>query len=70
MRKSEKGITLLSLVVTIVVMSILAGVLVGISYKANPIVNSVKNENKTFIQEKTNTEKHINEMTRGWEDII
>ena len=32
--------------------------------------DSVKNENKTFIQEKINTEKHINEMTRGWEDII
>lgn len=70
MKKSEKGITLVSLVVTIVVLLILASVLVRVSVSNNPVVEEVYNIENEYYEQKRDTEEKVNNMVNGWEDII
>lgn len=70
MNKSEKGITLVSLVVTIVVLLILASVLVRVSVSNNPVVEEVYNIENEYYEQKRDTEEKVNNMVNGWEDII
>ena len=70
MRKEEKGITLVSLVVTIVVLLILASVLLRVSVGNNPVVEEVYNIENQYYEEKRDTEEKVNNMVNGWEDII
>lgn len=68
--KNEQGITLLSLVVTVIILSILASVLVSASIKDNPAMDSSNTLKEFYYNEQTKTEERINSMTNGWEDII
>ena len=70
MKKGESGITLISLVITIVVLSILAAVLVDASLQVAPSTEALNNLRNDFQNEQTETEEKINEMTNGWEDVI
>ena len=70
MKKSEKGITLISLVVTIVVLSILTSVLVRASVEGNPVLEEVKGIENDYYKEKENTEEKVNSMVTGWENVI
>lgn len=70
MKKGESGITLISLVITIVVLSILAAVLVDASLQVAPSTEALNNLRNDFQNEQIETEEKINEMTNGWEDII
>ena len=70
MKYSEKGITLISLVVTIVVLSILTSVLVRASVEGNPVLEEVKGIENDYYKEKENTEEKVNSMVTGWENVI
>ena len=70
MKKGESGITLISLVITIVVLFILAAVLVHASLQVAPSTEALNNLRNDFQNEQTETEEKINEMTNGWEDVI
>lgn len=70
MRKSENGITLVSLVVTIVVLSVLIGLLMKVSIGESPVIEEVKNIQNTYYIEKQETEQTVQELTSDWEDII
>ena len=58
MFKKEKGITLVALVVTIVVLLILAGVSISLVLSNNGIINKAK-ESKTQYQNAANYEQNI-----------
>lgn len=70
MKKTEKGVTLLSLVITIIVMIILAGVVVNVSLTDSPTVESIKKMENSYYNQQTDTEEEVNDMVNGWEDII
>ena len=70
MKKNEKGITLLSLVITVIVLLILASVLVSTSILGNPLLEEVKGGRNDYYDKKEQTETKVNSMTNGWEDII
>lgn len=70
MKANENGITLLSLVITVVVLGILASVLVDLSLKDNDTINVVKDGEKVYYEQKEQTENRILDMTNGWEDIL
>lgn len=58
MFKKEKGITLVALVVTIVVLLILAGVSISLVLSNNGVINKAK-ESKTQYQNAANYEQNI-----------
>lgn len=70
MKKNESGITLLSLVVTVVVMALLAAVLVDASINSSPALETINNIANEYYDEQTKTEDRIDDMTNGWENII
>lgn len=70
MKANENGITLLSLVITVVVLGILASLLVDLSLKDNDTVNVVKDGEKEYYEQKEQTENRILDMTNGWEEIL
>ena len=70
MRTNENGITLLSLVITIIVLAILASLMVELSLKDNDAVNVVKKGEEKYYEQKEQTENRILDMTNGWEEIL
>lgn len=70
MRTNENGITLLSLVITVVVLGILASVLVDLSLRDNDAINVVKKGEEKYYEQKEQTENRILDMTNGWEEIL
>ena len=65
--KQEKGITLIALVVTIVVLLILAGVSVNALFGNSGIIEKAKEAQNAMNKAKENDEKGINELT-NWLD--
>lgn len=70
MRTNENGITLLSLVITVVVLGILASVLVDLSLRDNDAINVVKKGEEKYYEQKEQTENRILDMTNGWKEIL
>lgn len=70
MKKSEKGITLISLVITIVVLSLLASALVSASIDNSPVIEALNQMQDSYYEKQTQTEDKVNKMVNGWEDII
>lgn len=70
MKKNEKGITLLSLVITIIVLSVLASILVSISITENPLIDEIQASRNYYNEQKEQTETKVNSMVQGWEDVI
>ena len=70
MKKTEKGVTLLSLVITIIVLIILAGVVVNVSLTDSPTIKSIKDMENSYYNHQIDTEEKVNDMVNGWEDII
>lgn len=70
MKTNENGITLLSLVITVVVLAILASLLVEISLKDNEAVNVVKDGQTVYYEQKEQTQNRILDMTNGWENVL
>ena len=55
--KQEKGITLIALVVTIVVLLILAGVSISLVLNNNGVISRAKEAKNQYAEEQTNVEK-------------
>lgn len=60
--KQEKGITLIALVVTIVVLLILAGVSINLVLNNNGIISKAKDAKNQYAEAQTNDEKQLNEV--------
>ena len=60
--KHEKGITLIALVVTIVVLLILAGVSISLVLNNNGIISKAKEAKNRYAEAQTNEEKQLNEL--------
>ena len=60
--KQEKGITLIALVVTIVVLLILAGVSISLVLNNNGIISKAKEAKNRYAEAQTNEEKQLNEL--------
>ena len=67
--KKEKGITLIALVVTIIVLIILAGVSINLVLGENGIVEKAKFAKEQTEQAKTNEETGVNEAVKYIEDM-
>ena len=65
--KQEKGITLIALVVTIVVLLILAGVSISLVLNNNGVISKAKDSKNQYAEAQTNEEKHFNEVS-DWID--
>ena len=65
--KQEKGITLIALVVTIVVLLILAGVSISLVLNNNGVISKAKDAKNQYAEAQTNDEKQLNEVT-DWID--
>ena len=65
--KQEKGITLIALVVTIVVLLILAGVSISLVLNNNGVISKAKDAKNQYAEAQTNEEKQLNEVT-DWID--
>ena len=61
--KQEKGITLIALVVTIVVLLILAGVSLSLVLNNNGIISRAKEAKNRYAEAQTNEEKQLNEVS-------
>lgn len=68
--KNENGITLLSLVITVIVLSILASLLVSASIKNNPAMETVNSMKDFYANEQSKTKKEVDRVTNGWENVI
>ena len=65
--KQEKGITLIALVVTIVVLLILAGVSISLVLNNNGVISKSKDAKNQYAEAQTNDEKQLNEVS-DWID--
>ena len=65
--KQEKGITLIALVVTIVVLLILAGVSISLVLNNNGVISKAKEAKNQYAEAQTNDEKQLNEVS-DWID--
>ena len=65
--KQERGITLIALVVTIVVLLILAGVSISLVLNNNGVISKAKDAKNQYAEAQTNEEKHFNEVS-DWID--
>ena len=65
--KQEKGITLIALVVTIVVLLILAGVSISLVLNNNGVISKAKYAKNQYAEAQTNDEKQLNEVS-DWID--
>ena len=61
--KQEKGITLIALVVTIVVLLILAGVSISLVLNNNGVISKAKDAKNQYAEAQTNEEKQLNEVS-------
>ena len=61
--KQEKGITLIALVVTIVVLLILAGVSLSLVLNNNGVISRAKEAKNRYAEAQTNEEKQLNEVS-------
>jgi len=67
--KQEKGITLIALVVTIVVLLILAGVSLSLVLNNNGVISRAKEAKNRYAEEQTNDEKQLNELANGIDEM-
>ena len=65
--KQEKGITLIALVVTIVVLLILAGVSISLVLNNNGVISKAKDAKNQYAEAQTNDERQLNEVS-DWID--
>ena len=68
--KQEKGITLIALVVTIVVLLILAGVSLSLVLNNNGVISKAKEAKNRYAEAQTNEEKHLNEVSDWIKEIV
>lgn len=67
--KQAKGITLIALVVTIVVLLILAGVSISLVLNNNGVISRAKEAKNRYAEAQTNVEKQLNELANGIDEM-
>ena len=67
--KQEKGITLIALVVTIVVLLILAGVSISLVLNNNGVISKAKDARDKYAEAQTNEEKQLNELANRIDEM-
>ena len=70
MKTNENGITLLSLVITVIVLGILASVLVNLSLQDSGTLDVMNNAKDKFSDQKNYTENRIQDMNNGWANLL
>ena len=68
--KQEKGITLIALVVTIVVLLILAGVSISLVLSNSGVISKAKDARDQYAEAQTNDEKQLNEVSDWIEETV
>ena len=68
--KQERGITLIALVVTIVVLLILAGVSISLVLSNNGVISKSKDARNQYAEAQTNDEKQLNEVSDWIEETV
>ena len=68
--KQERGITLIALVVTIVVLLILAGVSISLVLNNNGVISKAKDAKNRYAEAQTNEEKQLNEVSDWIKEIV
>ena len=68
--KQEKGITLIALVVTIVVLLILAGVSISLVLNNNGVISKSKEARNQYAEAQTNDEKQLSETSDWIEETV
>lgn len=68
--KKNKGITLVALIITIVVLIILAGVLINISLGNNGLFNKAKTAKEMYVNVQTQEETEIAKMTNNIDGYV
>lgn len=68
--EANKGITLITLVITIIVLIILAGVAINLSLGNNGLFNKSKQAKENYKQAEANEQAAINETTEYMEEIV
>ena len=68
--KGNRGITLVALVVTIVVLLILAGISLNLVLGQNGIISRAQDARNQTVEGQVNTEKAVNALTDEMEDLI
>ncbi len=69
MFKKEKGITLVALVVTIIILLILAGVTLSLALNGNGIFNKAKNAAKRYTDASENETQQIDEFEDVYSNV-
>ena len=70
MKTNENGITLLSLVITVIVLAFLASVLINFSLRGNDTIDVMQDAQDSYYDQKEYTQNRIEDMANGWEDIL
>ena len=70
MFKKEKGITLVALVVTIIVLLILAGVAISLTIGQNGIFTRAQNVTQRWDKASTNEAEQMNDFTDTYDDVV
>ena len=70
MFKKEKGITLVALVVTIIVLLILAGVAISLTIGQNGIFTRAQNATQRWDEASTNEAEQMNDFTDTYDDVV
>ncbi len=70
MFKKERGITLVALVVTIVILLILAGVTISMTVSNNGLFGRAKNASATYSNASTNEQKAFNESYTELDNVL
>ena len=70
MKTNENGITLLSLVITVIVLAFLASVLIKFSLRGNNTIDVMQDAQDSYYDQKEYTQNRIEDMANGWEDIL
>jgi len=70
MFKKERGITLIALIVTIIVLLILAGVTISLAVNNNGIFNKAKTAGNTYQKAQYNEETGINTADTEMQNIM
>ena len=68
--KQERGVTLIALVVTIVVLLILAGISINLVLKNNGVISKAKEAKKQYAEAQTNDEKQQKEIEDWIEETV
>lgn len=70
MKTNENGITLLSLVITVIVLAFLASVLINFSLRGSDTIDVMQDAQDSYYDQKEYTQNRIEDMANGWEDIL